>query len=140
MKPVNVSTGHEYQRWGRRALPSNLIVQDLDSWAILHSDAESHAPVVLIELKRSSIPVQEWEPFDADRRNYAALLDLANRAGIPLLVLYYVKGREIEDTTPLKVYHLTEAVPEYHGTRRIMSAAAFAASFPYPLSSLRPPV
>ena len=132
MKAINGAVQHEFQAWGRRALPRSLVIQDVDAWALVVSDVEpGYRPLMILELKRSSIEPAAWEPFDADRRNYAALLELANRAGVPLIVCYFVKGRELEDDHPLALFWMTEAEPAYvYGWRAVMPARDFAANFP----------
>ena len=131
MKAVNRYTSNEFHDWQRRALPAGLVIQDLDAWAVSVSDEESR-PVALLELKRSSIDVEAWRPFEADRPNYAALLNLARAAGIPLFVVYFRKGVPIEDATPLHVFRLESADP-LRGRRRVLTAGEFAARFPLPI-------
>jgi hypothetical protein len=127
-KAINRYTSNEFHDWQRRALPSSCVIQDLDAWAVEVAN-EDYLPVALIELKRSFIDVETWRPFDADRPNYAALLALAIAAGIPLFVVYFRKGIEIEDDTPLAVFRL-ESVRPFSGFRKVMTGAEFAARFP----------
>jgi hypothetical protein len=75
-------------------------------------------------------------PFDVDRPQYAALLALANAAGVPLYVVYFVKGRPITNDTPLAVFLFDAATPTYEYTREQMTAGEFAARYPHPIDPL----
>lgn len=136
MKALNNGAQHEFQEWGRKALPSSCVIQDLDSWAILVSD-RSYEPLALYELKRSWLLPSQWRPFPADRRNYASLQRLAELAGIPFYAVYFKKGHEIGDETLFHVFRFSEVVPEYRGRRSLMTARTFASRFPYPLAQTR---
>jgi hypothetical protein len=137
MKPVNAALANEFHVWQRDALP-RCVIQDLDAWAIVASDPESYEPAALFELKRSSAAPEAWRPYAADRANYASLDMLARRAGIPLFVVYWQKGRPIDDETLFRVTRFSDVVPEYHGRAAIVSAQTFAERFPYPLVELAP--
>lgn len=141
MKPVNAeSSTHEFQRWGRSALPANLVIQDLDAWAIVASDPTSFEPLALFELKRSHIPAPGWRPFPADRRNYASLQRLADRACIPFVGVYWQAGKPIEPATLFRVFEFETVVPEYRGRARLMRADVFAERFPFPFGEPEPVV
>jgi hypothetical protein len=132
MKPVTRYTSNEFHDWQRRALPSGMVIQDIDSWAMTIS--RSYKPLALLELKRSNIPVREWslDRREADRPNLASLLNLAKAAGLPLYVLYFLEGAPITDDTLFQVHRLDKATPEYRSLHAVMTAREFAASFPYP--------
>ena len=131
MKDVNRYTSNEFHDWQRANLPGAFVIQDVDAWALVVSDAQTYEPLALVELKRSSIDPTRWMPFDADRPNYAALLALATRAGLPLWVVYFQMGKPIQADSTLALFELHQAEPEYHGLRRYMQARDFAESFPY---------
>lgn len=130
VKPVNRGLANEFQVWQRTRLASSVVMQDLDAWGIAVSDGGSYEPTALIELKRSYKEPAQWMPYPDDRPNYASLHRLAERAGIPMYVVYFKKGEEITDTTVFHVFKLERVVPEYRGRRRLMTAAAFAERFP----------
>ena len=95
MKQVNVRTSNEFHDWQRRNLPGRFVIQDLDTWALALSDsARDYEPLVLIELKRSYISSEKWTPFRADLPNYMALYRLAQRARLPLWIIYFTKKFE----------------------------------------------
>lgn len=128
MKTVNRYTSNEFHDWQRENLPGQIVIQDIDAWALVVSTSE---PLALIELKRSSIPPEAWMPFAADQPNYVALLALARRANLPLWVVYFQMGQPITDDSVFALFELHEASPEYDGIRRLITAADFAKRFPY---------
>lgn len=131
VKPVNTGgLANEFHVWQRGRL-RGCVIQDLDAWAITVAD-RSYAPLALFELKRSSTDPVEWWPYPDDRRNYASLLALAQRAEIPLYVVYWRKGSAITDSTRLHIFSMTEAVPDYHGVHMVMTGREFARRFPFP--------
>lgn len=130
MKAVNATTANEFHVWQRENLPSTIVMQDLDAWGVVASEGATAEPTALIELKRSSFEPERWRPFDADRRNFVSMFELARRAAIPFYIVYFQKGVEITDTTKLHVFLLTQVEPEYHGSRRLMTAAEFKQRFP----------
>lgn len=131
LKAVNHSTSSEWHDFARARLTRRFVIQDVDAWALAISDPRAdYRPVALIELKRSFIAVDTWRPFAADRNNYAALLELARCAGVPFFVVYFEKGVPIVDETPLAVFRLEAAVPEYRAYRKVMRGRDFAGRFP----------
>jgi hypothetical protein len=127
-KKINVGTNNEFQVWQREHLPAELVIQDIDSHGmpLLISRGADWSPWMLLELKRSSIAPARWTPFDEDRHNYAAMLALANRASIPFVILYYLKGTPIKPDSVFSVFHLRQAFPEYaYHSRELMPAAEF---------------
>jgi len=137
-KLINRYTSNEFHDWQKVTLPTSLVIQDLDAWALSVNDAtDDFRPVALLELKRSSIAPAAWRPFEEDRPNYAALLTLARAAGVPVYVVYFQMGQPIEDDSLFHVFHLTDAVPSFHGRRKLMRADEFAARFPHPFEARR---
>jgi hypothetical protein len=133
MKPRHVvASATEFHEWTRtRFRGRGFVFQDVDLFA---SDARTgFRPAALVELKRSFIPVDEWRPFADDRPNYAALVELAKAVGLPVFVVYFVKGRPVVDASPLAVFRLDAALPEYELERELMSAGDFADRFPLPI-------
>lgn len=111
-------------------------MQDIDTWVLVWSDSKtSYDPLAIVELKRSFKEPAEWEPYQADVANYIALKKLADRAGLPLWIIYFQKDVEIQDKTTLKVFDVsavsTTATPwiQYRSVK-IVSASDFRATFP----------
>lgn len=137
VKPINDRVQHEFQEWARRAIPP-CVMQDIDAWAIVTSDPRSSAPIALMECKRSYLAVDDWTPYDDDRRNYAALDALAAAAGIPMFVVYWTKGVTINDDTPLRVFVFEQIEPTYRFHRDVvMPAGVFAKRWPNPVDHPR---
>lgn len=143
MKTLNAGLQSEWHAFTRRHF-GPIVVQDIDARGDgrrihIHDDAtitlatadpQTYLPTALIEIKRGTvIPVADWRPFDADRRNYAALVELARPHGIPVYVVYAEKCDEILDGTPVHAFRLTAAVPAYEYRHAVMAAAAFADLF-----------
>jgi hypothetical protein len=96
VKPINVRLANEFHKWQRSNLPERFVIQDLDTWVLALSDSSiDYRPLALVELKRSSIPPEEWTPFKADLPNYMALHRLSKRANLPLWVIYFTKDFEL---------------------------------------------
>lgn len=102
MKGLNEYSSNEFHRWQRSNLPTSIVIQDIDAWLIVVE--EEDRPKVLLELKRSFITPESWTPFEADAPNYRALIRLAERATLPLRVVYWQKGVEFEPQTPLAIW------------------------------------
>jgi hypothetical protein len=98
VKAINEYASNEFHRWQRDNLPKTFIIQDVDAWLIVPSTSQ---PLCLLELKRSSAHPEAWSPFAADNPNYLALLRLAERARLDLRVIYFQKGVEFQDDTPI---------------------------------------
>jgi hypothetical protein len=113
VKGLNEYSSNEFHRWQRNNLPTSVVIQDIDAWLIFVE--EQDRPKVLLELKRSFIPPQSWTPFEADAPNYRALIRLAQRASLPLRVVYWQKGIEFVEDTPIAIW--TPAL-DYEGVVR----------------------
>lgn len=126
MKQVNVTTANEFHDWQRENLPRELVIQDIDSWAVVASEAHGFQARAILELKRSYMEPEQWEPFAADRNNYASLISLSRAAGIPFYVVYWKKGSPIRPETVFRLIEMTQAFPEYYGQHYLTTAEAFA--------------
>lgn len=93
LKEINVKTANEFHEWQRVNLPSSLVIQDLDSWAVVISDSKKdYVPCGLFELKRSFEEVDKWSPYKDDYSNYKALFTFATKASLPFFTIYFKKG------------------------------------------------
>lgn len=100
-KAINRASSSTYHDWQRANLGSIRAV-DLD---LLRMD-EKHRPCDLIELKRSSIPLDRWQPFSDDSPNFEALARFCRKAGLGLELVFnrYDKATTQDDLTTLKVF------------------------------------
>ncbi|MBA7607781.1 hypothetical protein ES703_14948 [subsurface metagenome] len=96
-KKVNIYTSNEFHDWQRANLPRNFVLQDIDTWALVWADSSKDVePFAIVELKRSFIEPNAWRPFKADMPNYVALKKLADKAGLPLWIIYFKKSSTIK--------------------------------------------
>lgn len=131
MKAVNTGgLANEFHVWQRDNL-TGCVIQDIDAWAIVASDADTYEPAALLELKRSYYHPADWMPYEADRPNYASLHALAVRAGIPFFTVYFQKGVEISDLTIFRISRYTTVYPDWRGRTTLITAQEFAATFPH---------
>ncbi|KAG2476769.1 MAG: hypothetical protein NPMRTH1_1550019 [Nitrosopumilales archaeon] len=136
MKDVNVSTANEFHDWQRVNLPHKFVIQDIDTWPLMVSDpTENYDPICLIELKRSSFEPENWTPFKDDLPNYMAIHKLAQRAGIPLVIIYFVKGKSLSEAdAKIAIFKVTNVdntqLPWITYTKNVVRAEDFKNAFP----------
>lgn len=134
MKEVNRYTSNEFHDWQRKRLPGHFVLQDLDTWVLVWADGSATAePFALVELKRSYVAPSDWSPYEADKPNYLALFRLARKAGLPLWIIYFQKGKPIEDDTLFHIFlveDIGEGRPWIKCKEKVLSAKEFAESFP----------
>jgi len=126
MKALTTEPGNEFHRFKLAHLAG--YVADVDAQILAVASSEAHV-VALLELKRSTIPVEAWRPFAADRVSYRMLLELAHRAGLPLFVLYHVRG-ELELESSVAVFRLLATAPEFRYRRAVLTGAELVARWP----------
>lgn len=98
MKEINKSLANEFHTWQRDNLSGKFVIQDIDTWPIIVSNAaNNYEPVCLIELKRSYSEPSDWTPFKEDLPNYMAIFKLALKASVPLVIIYFKKGKNLSE-------------------------------------------
>ena len=113
MKEVNVYTSNEFHDWQRRNLASRFVLQDIDTWALAWADSQSsYDPIAIVELKRSYYAPKDWKPFLNDKPNYLALFKLAQRAKLPLWIVYFKKGESITDESLFHLFNVNHVSAE----------------------------
>lgn len=132
MKEVNRYTSNEFHDWQRSHLPRDFVLQDIDTWALVWTAAKTHEPFALVELKRSYIAPASWTPFQADAPNYESLFRLANRASLPLWIIYFQKDKKIEDSSLFRVFRVKKVggSPWIEYDDKLISSKDFASAFP----------
>ena len=110
MKDVNRYTSNEFHDWQRDNLPDHFVIQDLDTWRIVFSNSSNdYEPLCLVELKRSFYEPEQWTPFHDDLPNYMALFKLAKKANLPLVIIYFKKGKNLTDIdTKLAIFKVSD--------------------------------
>ncbi len=89
-KYLNDKTSSAYHNWQRQSLGREPTVSDIDLWK-LDNDGN---PQIILELKRSFISLEKWEPFRDDYRNFCLISNLCNAAGISFLITYNIMVKE----------------------------------------------
>lgn len=104
-KNVNQYLSNPYHEWQRENLGS-ITVTDFDMIKFVDGKVEK-----IIELKRSKILLEKWNPFKEDYPNLALLINTIVASGkkIPLILYYNLmidgpKGKRVEDISNIKVY------------------------------------
>lgn len=105
MKPINQYSSSPYHDWQRNNL-GRITVSDFD--LIKYANGEVSE---IIELKRSKIPLETWEPYTNDYPNFALLINTIIGSGkdVPFTLYYNLmregeKGFREEDISRIKVY------------------------------------
>lgn len=104
-KPVNQYTSSPYHDWQRNNL-GRITVSDFD--LIKYADGEVKE---IVELKRSKISLDRWNPYSNDYPNFALLINTIVGSGndIPFTLYYNLmrdgqKGMREEDLSSIKVF------------------------------------
>ena len=87
-KYLNDKTSSAYHKWQRDQLGNNIVVSDIDLWII-----KNDAPNVILELKRSIIPLERWQPYKDDYANFILLAKLCKIGGVKFFILYNVRQK-----------------------------------------------
>lgn len=137
VKPVNRYTSNEFHDWQRMNLPGSFVMQDVDTWVLVWSGSNtSFEPMGLVELKRSTAAPIVWTPYEADLPNYLALKKLADKASLPLWVVYFMKDQVITDTSQFHLFKITKidanasAGKKIEYVHKVVTAADFRKGFP----------
>lgn len=136
MKEVNRYTSNEFHDWQRENLPNYFVIQDIDTWTVVPADSTNrYEPIAIIELKRSTINVESWAPFEDDKPNYLALKKLADKAGLPVFVIYFKKGEKIVNTSKFAIFKIENVYEDkpiqwIQYKKQIVTAKEFKENFP----------
>lgn len=135
IKKVNRYTTNEFQDWQRIYLPGRFIIQDIDTWALVVSNSENdYEPLFIVELKRSFIDPEKWEPFKDDQPNYNALYKLSKRADLPFITIYFKKGEKITNDSKFAIFEITHVNEQSRNwieyNKKITTAKQFIDEFP----------
>jgi hypothetical protein len=135
IKPVNRYTSNEFHDWQRENLPGQFIIQDLDTWSMVISDTnQNFEPLFLVELKRSFIDPEKWEPFRNDINNYLAIFKFSQKANVPLMIIYFKKGVMFNDDTKIAIFKVLNVDKDsdkwIECSKKIISCKEFKQNFP----------
>ncbi len=84
-KAINDASSSAYHNWQRSSLGKNIIVSDID---LIKYDTSNARIQSVDELKRSYIPVAEWQPYFDDYPNFKLSWNLFQLANIPFSIVY----------------------------------------------------
>lgn len=100
-KSINDKSSSPYHDWQRKNMGNSVIVADID---LLRFEGE--APTEILELKRSYIVMEEWEPYRQDYKNFLLLSKLARKRNLEFYIIYNhrIKKPFYDDVSRLKVF------------------------------------
>jgi hypothetical protein len=104
-KAKNDKESSAYHTWQRENLGKDLTVTDIDLWKL---DASGNLTTIF-ELKRSRIPLKEWQPYPVDFKNFILILKVCKLAGIKFKISYNFMSPyppRDEDISKIKVFNL----------------------------------
>ena len=101
-KYLNDRTSSAYHKWQRSSLGSAITVSDIDLWKV----NEQKDVEIIYELKRSYIPINRWQPYRDDYRNFQLISKLAQMANIEFDIAYNVRHKNPfrDDISTIKVF------------------------------------
>lgn len=100
-KAINRASSSGYHGWQREHL-GNITAVDID---LVRLDNQG-APSQVIELKRSSIPMDKWAPFAEDAKNFHLMGRFCQMAGVDFLLAFneYNRSTLADDLSRIKVF------------------------------------
>ena len=100
-KAINRASSSGYHGWQRQHL-GNITAVDID---LVRMDPQGN-PCQVIELKRSSIPMEKWAPFADDAKNFDLMGAFCKKAGVDFLLAFneYCRSTLKDDLSRLKVF------------------------------------
>ncbi|MCS4533540.1 hypothetical protein [Neisseria montereyensis] len=107
-KAVNSQTSSAYHDWQRSSLGSDIVVSDIDL-----IKEKSKQLLVILELKRSYIGLDEWVPYREDFANFRVLDNLCKLSGNKFFILYNQRRTTpfFDDASRLTVFTFNNGDP-----------------------------
>lgn len=109
-KSINDKSSSPYHDWQRSNMGSSVIVADIE---LLRFDGQN--PTEILELKRSYIAMEEWEPYRQDYKNFFLLSKLARKRDLDFYIVYNhrTKNPFYDDISRLKVFEFDHRTATY---------------------------
>lgn len=109
-KSINDKSSSPYHDWQRENMGDAIVVADIDLVR-----REGNKPVEVIELKRSYIELENWEPFRKDYKNFILISKLARKRGIEFYIVYNkrIKTPFYDDVSRLKIFEFDHRMQSY---------------------------
>jgi hypothetical protein len=99
-KPVNKSTSDWFHDWTRVNLPTEYVKANIDGLVL----TQEGKPAILMETKRSFAKPTNWQPYQADSRNYYLQDQLAKKTGLRFWTIYHEKGIPVKDNSDVVLF------------------------------------
>ena len=109
-KSINDKSSSPYHDWQRRNMGDSVVVADID--LIRHDEGKLEE---IIELKRSYIDIEKWEPYKQDYRNFLLISKLARKRNVNFYIVYNrrVKQPFFDDVSQLKIFEFDHRLQTY---------------------------
>lgn len=100
-KSINDKSSSPYHDWQRKNMGDSVVVADID---LVRRDGDE--PIEIIELKRSYIDIDKWEPYQQDYRNFILLSKLARKRNVNFYIIYNKRTKQpfFDDVSRLKIF------------------------------------
>ena len=100
-KEINDKSSGAYHEWQRAHMGDAVTVADID--LLWYADKK---PAEIIELKRSYIELEQWQPYRQDYKNFILLSKLAGRCGLRFYIVYNRRTKTpfYDDISRLKIF------------------------------------
>ena len=100
-KYLNDKTSSAYHKWQREVLGNHITVSDIDLVKV-----ENGKVLAIYELKRSIIPIENWQPFKDDYANFRLIEKFANMVNSEFKIVYNRRIKEpfYDDISKLKLF------------------------------------
>lgn len=110
-KAVNDKTSSKYHEWQRENMGSDVTISDIDLIRFSNNKVAG-----IIELKRSVISLEKWEPYEVDFNNFILLSKLAIKAGIQFHIAYNYRSKNpiYDDISNIKLFRFDYRMEEYY--------------------------
>lgn len=109
-KLINDKSSSPYHDWQRSHMGDSVVVADID---LIRYQREM--PREIIELKRSYINIEKWEPYKQDYKNFILLSKLAERRQLDFFIVYNHRTKTpfYDDISQLKIFEFDHRMQPY---------------------------
>ena len=109
-KSINDKSSSSYHDWQRRNMGNSVVVADID--LIRHDRGRVQE---IIELKRSHVDINEWEPYQADFNNFELISRLARKREVNFYIVYNQRTKHpyCDNVSKLKIFEFDHRLQTY---------------------------
>lgn len=125
-KAINDKSSSPYHEWQRAHMGNSVIVADIDLIRLREG-----SPTEMIELKRSYIALEAWEPYKQDYKNFLLLSTLAKKRRLGFYIVYNhrTKNPFYDDVSRLKIFSFDHTREPYCSLLGYQSVQQFAQNY-----------